>query len=123
MTAHTRPPLHMSPAHLAVAASTRANTLPFYIVLSDGDPALVHGKPALLSDIRDCQIEGVRKVIEVIADEGTCRDVTEDIAIDIANAIPDGEAIPLCLFDFIESRAGFAYSSTLRIVDRTFSGE
>jgi hypothetical protein len=62
-------------------------------------------------DIIDGQIEDVLKVLEVYEDEGTCRDVTEDVARAVFNASEpelDWQGVPTFggLQDFLETNLG-----------------
>ena len=74
-----------------------------------------------VDDIRHGQVEHVAKVFAWNPAEHTCDDVTEAIAIEIANGLDAGEPISPELRDFIETHAGLGYARGLRVYDRSFA--
>lgn len=61
-----------------------------------------NSRQQVIQDIADCQIESPIKVLEVFEDEGTCRDVTEDIAIAVREHLYVNERpIPIRLEDWL----------------------
>lgn len=57
----------------------------------------------VIDDIVDGQVEDVLRVLQVIPEEGTCRDVTEDIARDVYARLDEtGSGCPAHLRDWID---------------------
>ena len=71
-------------------------------------------------DILRGQVEGVERVYAFNPAEHTCDDVTEAIAIEIANSLDAGEPISPELYAFIEEHAP-AHARGLRAYDKTFA--
>ena len=67
-----------------------------------------NSRTSIVSDIASSQIENVVRVLEVIEDEGTCHDVTEDIAREVFGEVEAelNKPIPGYLRDFIDSNLG-----------------
>ncbi len=53
--------------------------------------------------------------------EHTCDDVTEEIAVELANSLDAGEPISSEIHAFIETNAGLEYARGLRVYDPTFA--
>lgn len=89
-------------AYIVVCESGDGGYLPERKV-SDLDRATV------VKDIADGQYEGLTQVIEINPVEGTCRDVTEDIAWEVSALWSrDGEPLSDWQRDFIEQTIGIA---------------
>ena len=73
-----------------------------------------------IRDIATGQVEGVVRVFAFNPVEHTADDVTEEIAIAIANGAGT-EPITVALRDFIETHAGLDYARGLAIADRSFA--
>jgi hypothetical protein len=73
-----------------------------------------------IRDIATGQVEGVVRVYAFNPVEHTADDVTEEIAIAIANAA-GSEPITAGLRDFIEEHAGLDYARGLAVADRAFA--
>lgn len=66
-------------------------------------------RATVVKDIADGQYEGLTQVIEINPVEGTCRDVTEDIAFEVSALWSrDGEPLSDWQRDFIEQTIGLA---------------
>lgn len=66
-------------------------------------------RATVVKDIADGQYEGLTQVIEINPVEGTCRDVTEDIAWEVSALWSrDGEPLSDWQRDFIEQTIGIA---------------
>src|ERR1700721_2861936 len=79
-----------------------------------------------IADIMTGQIENVERVIAFNPAEAWSREVTEDIAIEIANRIGrdrgmNGAPIQPALRDFIEEHAGLDYARGLAVAEREFT--
>jgi len=73
------------------------------------------GKSALMHDLISMQIENPLQILEVEPTEGTSRDVTEDVARDLADwAGAKCEPLPHSLIDFIHDNAGDACARELQ---------
>jgi hypothetical protein len=79
-------------------------------------------RQATIRDIGNGEYTNVAAVIAFNPSEHTADDVTEEIAIEIANGLDASEPITAELFDFIETHAGLDYARGLRVADRTLSG-
>ena len=78
-------------------------------------------REAAIADIMAGQVEGVEKVFAFNPAEHVADDVTEDIAIEIANRLDRASPIRPALRDFIEANAGLAYARGLAVEDRSFA--
>ena len=78
-------------------------------------------REAAIADIMAGQVEGVEKVFCFNPAEHIADDVTEDIAIEIANRLDPASPIRPALRDFIEANAGLAYARGLAVEDRSFA--
>jgi hypothetical protein len=67
-----------------------------------------------LKDIIDGNLTRVMKVFAFNPVEGWSKDVTEDIAIEVANSLDASDEIPDPVIDFIEANAGLEYAKGLR---------
>src|SRR5690348_686535 len=67
-------------------------------------------REATIADIMAGQVEGVEKVFAFNPAEHIADDVTEEIAVEIANRLDPAASIRLELRDFIEANAGLAYA-------------
>jgi hypothetical protein len=66
-----------------------------------------NSRAQVIEDIADCQIENPIKVLEIFEDEGTARDVTEDIALAVREFLHVNERpTPLGLVDWIDHHCG-----------------
>jgi hypothetical protein len=82
------------------------------------------GLESTIADIMAGQVEDVERVIAFNPAEAWSREVTEDIAIEIANRIGRGNGhmpIQPALRDFIEQHAGLDYARGLAVAAREFS--
>jgi len=77
---------------LTKLASDRANLAPLYFVECDygkrgqefwPTQRNTSSRAQVVADILKGEIGGVIKVLEVFEDEGTCRDITEDVALEV----------------------------------------
>jgi hypothetical protein len=71
-------------------------------------------RATLLKDIIDGNLTRVMKVFAFNPVEGWSKDVTEDIAIEVANSLDASDEIPDPVIDFIEANAGLEYAKGLR---------
>jgi hypothetical protein len=78
-------------------------------------------RAATIRDIKAGQVEDVVAVVAFNPVEHVADDVTEDIAIAIADSLDPGEPISAELRDFIETHAGLDYARGLRVADRSFA--
>jgi hypothetical protein len=78
-------------------------------------------REAAIADIMAGQVEGVEKIFCFNPAEHIADDVTEEIAVEIANRLDPASPIRAELFDFIEANAGRDYARGLTVVDRTFA--
>jgi hypothetical protein len=78
-------------------------------------------RAATIDDIINGNLTRVMKVFAFNPVEGWSRDVTEDIAIKVANLLDASDMIPDALLDFIEANASTEYTRGLRVVDKSFS--
>jgi hypothetical protein len=78
------------------------------------------GLESTIADIIRGEIDDVAHVIALNPVECWSRDVTEDVAIEIANRVGAGPIRP-SLRDFIEDHAGLDYARELAVVERAFS--
>ena len=67
------------------------------------------------------QVEGVEKVFCFNPAEHIADDVTEEIAVEIANRLDPASPIRPELRDFIESNASLDYARGLAVEDRSFA--
>ena len=74
-----------------------------------------------LADIMAGQVEGVEKVFAFNPAEHIADDVTEAIAVEIANRLDSTSPIRPELRDFIESNAGLDFARGLAVEDRSFA--
>jgi hypothetical protein len=81
------------------------------------------GEARVIDSIWSGDVPGtITRIDRYDSDEHTADDITEDIAIAIANrAGNEGDPIRPELRDFIESHAGLAYARGLRVLDPTFA--
>jgi hypothetical protein len=100
----------------------------YFIELDFGKAGAAFAETDRLTNSRKWAIDAIRsgewpncevlRVLEVNEDEGTCRDVTEDMAREVLNALDaDYEHVPSFLRDFIDSQlyAGAADAHDARI--------
>jgi hypothetical protein len=78
-------------------------------------------REAAIADIMAGQVEGVEKVFAFNPAEHIADDVTEEIALEIANRLDPASPIRPELRDFLESNAGLAAARGLRVDDRSFA--
>jgi hypothetical protein len=78
-------------------------------------------REAAITDIMAGQVEGVEKVFCFNPAEHIADDVTEEIAVEIANRLDPASPIRPELLDFIAANAGRDYARGLRVEDRTFA--
>jgi hypothetical protein len=78
-------------------------------------------REAAIADIMAGQVEGVEKVFCFNPAEHIADDVTEEIAVEIANRLDPASPVRPELLDFIEANAGHDYARRLRVEDRTFA--
>ena len=78
-------------------------------------------REAAIADIMAGQVEGVEKVFAFNPAEHIADDVTEEIALEIANRLDPITPIRPELRDFLETNAGLAAARGLRVDDRTFA--
>src|SRR5262249_28803948 len=78
-------------------------------------------REAAIADIMAGQVEGVEKVFCFNPAEHIADDVTEEIAVEIANRLDPGAPIRPELRDFIEANAGLDYAHGLAVDDRSFA--
>lgn len=74
-----------------------------------------------MRDIKSGEIERVAKVFAFNPIEHTADDVTEEIAVEIANGLDAGEPISPNLRDFIEAAGGVELARGLNVFDRTMA--
>ena len=75
---------------------------------------LTNSRRGVVQDIASGQIENVVRVLEVFEDEGSCRDVTEDIAREVCEAIEDQrDGCPSILRDWIDEWCGVSTADRL----------
>lgn len=74
-----------------------------------------------IEDIIAGQFGVVAKVFAFNSCEHIADDVTEEIAVEIANSLDPAEPISEQLHDFIERNAGQSFVRGLRLADRTFA--
>lgn len=75
------------------------------------------GRAATIRDIVSGNVEHVCHVICWNAVEGTCHDVTADIAIEIAKSLDPSDMPHDGLLNFIEAAAGLEFSRGLRAAE------
>ena len=80
-----------------------------------------HSRESAIADIMAGQVEGVAKIFAFNPVEHLADDVTEEIAIAIANRLDPACPIRADLIDFIETHAGLDYARGLAVEDRTFA--
>jgi hypothetical protein len=78
-------------------------------------------REAAIADIMTGQVEGVEKVFAFNPAEHIADDVTEEIALAIANRLDPASPIRPELRDFLETNAGLAAARGLSVDDRTFA--
>jgi hypothetical protein len=78
-------------------------------------------REATIADIMAGQVEGVEKVFCFNPAEHIADDVTEEIALEIANRLDPASPIRPELRDFLEANAGLAAARGLHVDDRTFA--
>jgi hypothetical protein len=78
-------------------------------------------REAAIADIMAGEVAGVERIFCFNPAEHVADDVTEAIAIEIANRCDPASPIRAELFDFIEAHAGLAYARGLAVEDRTFA--
>lgn len=79
------------------------------------------GYAATVKDIVDGQVENIEAVFAFNPVEGWSHNVTEDIAIAIAERLSDFEPVHQFLLDFVEEHAGPEYTAGVRAAERTFA--
>jgi hypothetical protein len=79
--------------------------------------AIMTDRNDTIRDIRKGEVEGVQKVLAFNPVEGWAHDVTEDLAIDIANSLDASEPVRRELYNFIEQHAGPGFVRGLRVAD------
>lgn len=77
-------------------------------------------RESTIADIMAGQVAGVEKIFAFNCAEHIADDVTEEIAVEIANRCGP-EPIAPALYEFIEIHAGAALARGLAIADRTFA--
>jgi hypothetical protein len=66
-----------------------------------------NSRKQVIADIAQGQIENVIQVLEIVEDEGSCRDVTEDIACDVRDLLgKDNNGVRGALRDWIDHWCG-----------------
>src|SRR5262245_18112023 len=78
-------------------------------------------REAAIADIMAGQLEGVERVFCINSAEHIADDVTEEIAVEIANRIDPASPIRPELRDIIEANAGLDYARGLAVADRSFA--
>jgi hypothetical protein len=78
-------------------------------------------REAAIADIMAGQVEGVAKVFCFNPAEHIADDVTEEIAVEIANRLDPAAPIRPELRDFIEANAGLAAARGLAVDDPSFA--
>ncbi len=78
-------------------------------------------REAAIADIMAGQVDGVERIFAFNPAEHLAYDVTEEIAIEVANRLDPASPIRAGLRDFIEANAGLAYARGLAVADRTFA--
>lgn len=78
-------------------------------------------REAAIADIMTGQVERVEKVFAFNPAEHIADDVTEEIALEIANRLDPASPIRPELRDFLETNAGLAAARGLSVDDRTFA--
>lgn len=69
----------------------------------------------VVDDIHTGEHCDVVRVLEVIPDEGTCRDVTEDVAWRVYHLVEsEGEGLPSHLEEYLELHCGIPAANALR---------
>lgn len=97
-----------------------------YFVKCDFGPRIGHswierhvnetGRSTLINDLIGGQIENPLQILEADPTEGTCRDVTEDVAKALADwSASKCEPLHRPLIDFIHDNAGAAWTRSLRV--------
>jgi hypothetical protein len=80
-----------------------------------------NSRQQVVSDIADCQIENPIRVLEVNEDEGSCRDVTEDIAIEVRDHLfKENNGVRGQLRDWIDQWCGPSTADELNIAAGQF---
>ena len=68
-----------------------------------------NSRKQIISDIISGQTENVLRILEVFEDEGTCRDVTEDVARECRDQLDqEWNGVPDYLRDFIDGHCGIS---------------
>jgi hypothetical protein len=80
-------------------------------------------KETLIEHILSGELHRPMKIFSFNVIEGWSRDVTEDIAREVAGRLDVNDMIPETLIDFIETHAGLEYARGLRVSDATFAAE
>jgi hypothetical protein len=78
-------------------------------------------RASVIEDIISGELHRVLKVFAFNPIEHTCDDVTESIAIDIADRLDPADMITDSVIDFVETHAGRIYALGLRATDKTFT--
>jgi hypothetical protein len=74
-------------------------------------------REALIEDIISGNVHRVMKVFAFNPVEHTCDDVTEAIAIEVANRLDPSDMPPDTVIDFVEANAGLEYARGLRAAE------
>jgi hypothetical protein len=74
-------------------------------------------REALIEDIISGNVHRVMKVFAFNPVEHTCDDVTESIAIEVANRLDPSDMPPDTVIDFVEANAGLEYARGLRAAE------
>jgi len=106
---------HADVTHYAILCATR--DVAYFVERTLEDAA---SRETTIADIMAGQVTGVEKVLAFNCAEHIADDVTEEIAIEIANRC-GAEPISPVLHAFIEVHAGPAFARGLAIAERSFA--
>lgn len=101
----------------AILCTTR-DGIPYFAERSLAEAA---SHATTVNDIAGGQVERVERVYCFNSAEHIADDVTEEIAIEIANQVDPREPISESLHDFIATHAGQTFVLGLQVADRTFT--
>jgi hypothetical protein len=80
-------------------------------------------KATLIEQIISGELHRPMKIFSFNVIEGWSRDVTEDIAREVADHLDVSDMVPDAVIDFVETHAGLEYTRGLRLTDKTFAAE